>query len=133
ARDLRAGRTRSGRRSRPRPMSVGALWRSWWVRGTLALTGAGVFAGLVVWRGPRLLRGIGDAFVAVRWQWVVVAIALNLVSVLARSIAWRAVIQAAMPQPRPSHMLVFSAFSVGLFANAVLPGRIGELARVAVL
>jgi len=30
-------------------------------------------------------------------------------------------------------MLVLSAFSVGLFANAVLPGRIGELARVAVL
>ena len=30
-------------------------------------------------------------------------------------------------------MLVFSAFSVGPFANAVLPGRIGELARVAVL
>jgi uncharacterized membrane protein YbhN (UPF0104 family) len=28
---------------------------------------------------------------------------------------------------------VFSAFSVGLFANAVLPGRVGELARVAVL
>jgi uncharacterized protein (TIRG00374 family) len=30
-------------------------------------------------------------------------------------------------------MLVFSAFSVGLFANAVLPGRVGELARVGVL
>ena len=30
-------------------------------------------------------------------------------------------------------MTVFSAFSVGLFANAVLPGRIGELARVAVM
>ena len=29
--------------------------------------------------------------------------------------------------------LVFSAFCVGLFANAVLPGRVGELARVAVL
>jgi uncharacterized membrane protein YbhN (UPF0104 family) len=28
---------------------------------------------------------------------------------------------------------VFSAFGIGLFANAVLPGRIGELARVAVL
>jgi len=28
---------------------------------------------------------------------------------------------------------VFPAFSVGLFANAVLPGRVGELARVAVL
>ena len=35
--------------------------------------------------------------------------------------------------PHPSYRLVFSAFSVGLFANAVLPGRVGELARVAVL
>src|SRR5215471_3548617 len=38
-----------------------------------------------------------------------------------------------MPKPHPRFPLVFSAFSVGLFANAVLPGRIGELARVAVL
>jgi uncharacterized protein (TIRG00374 family) len=38
-----------------------------------------------------------------------------------------------MPPPHPGFPLVFSAFSVGLFANAVLPGRIGELARVAVL
>ena len=38
-----------------------------------------------------------------------------------------------MPPPQPRFRLVFSAFSVGLFANAVLPGRIGELARVAVL
>jgi uncharacterized membrane protein YbhN (UPF0104 family) len=114
-------------------MSVGALWRSWWLRVVLVLAAAGVFAGLVAWRGPRLLHGIGDAFAAVRWQWVVTAIALNLVSVIARSIAWRAVIQAAMPSQRPAYSLVFSAFSVGLFANAVLPGRIGELARVAVL
>ena len=34
---------------------------------------------------------------------------------------------------RPPFRAVFSAFGVGLFANAVLPGRIGELARVAVL
>jgi uncharacterized membrane protein YbhN (UPF0104 family) len=38
-----------------------------------------------------------------------------------------------MPPPHPRFRLVFSAFSVGLFANAVLPGRVGELARVAVL
>ncbi len=38
-----------------------------------------------------------------------------------------------MPAPRPAFRLVFSAFSVGLFANAVLPGRVGELARVGVL
>jgi uncharacterized protein (TIRG00374 family) len=38
-----------------------------------------------------------------------------------------------MTPPYPGSRLIFSAFSVGLFANAVLPGRIGELARVAVL
>jgi uncharacterized protein (TIRG00374 family) len=58
---------------------------------------------------------------------------LNLLSVLVRALAWRTVIVQAMPPPHPSYPLVFSAFSVGLFANAVLPGRIGELARVAVL
>ena len=68
-----------------------------------------------------------------RWEWVVVAIALNLLSVVARALAWTTVIHSAMEPPHPRAPLVFSAFSVGLFANAVLPGRIGELARVAVL
>src|SRR4029453_2863706 len=54
-------------------------------------------------------------------------------SVLARALAWRTVIVQAFDKPHPTFMLVFSAFSVGLLANAVLPGRIGELARVAVL
>ena len=52
---------------------------------------------------------------------------------IARALAWKTVIRQAMPPPRPGFRLVFSAFSVGLFANAVLPGRIGELARVGVL
>ena len=95
-----------------------------------------IFAGLVAvllwWRGPSF-SAIGDAFTVVRWQWVVVAVGLNLASVVARAIAWRTVIRQAIPPPYPSNTLVFSAFSVGLFANAVLPGRIGELARVAVL
>ena len=38
-----------------------------------------------------------------------------------------------MPPPHPRFRIVFSAFCVGLFANVVLPGRVGELARVAVL
>ncbi|HEX7525926.1 MAG TPA: lysylphosphatidylglycerol synthase transmembrane domain-containing protein, partial [Gaiellaceae bacterium] len=56
-----------------------------------------------------------------------------LVSVVVRALAWATVIRSAMKPPHPAPPLVFSAFSVGLFANAVLPGRIGELARVAVL
>jgi len=87
---------------------------------------------LLIWRGPSL-TAIGDAFTTVEWHWVALAIGINLASVVFRALAWRMVIRQALPPPAPSPVLVFSAFSVGLFANAVLPGRIGELARVAVL
>jgi uncharacterized membrane protein YbhN (UPF0104 family) len=101
-------------------------------RALLGLVILGGLAGLVWWRHGSL-AAIGSAFSAVRWEWVVVAIALNLLSVVVRTLAWTTVIHSAMQPPRPRVPLVFSAFSVGLFANAVLPGRIGELARVAVL
>jgi uncharacterized membrane protein YbhN (UPF0104 family) len=103
-----------------------------WVRFVLVLPVAAGVVALLWWRGPNW-KDVGDAFTIVRWQWVLVAIAFNLVSVLARALAWQTVIRQAIPSPRPGFLLVFSAFSVGLFANAVLPGRIGELARVAVL
>ena len=108
------------------------LLHSAWVRAALVLLGAvGVFAALW-WHGPAW-GGVADAFRAVEWRWVAAAVGLNLLSVLVRALAWRTVIVQAFEPPHPSFMLVFSAFSVGLFANAVLPGRIGELARVAVL
>ena len=92
---------------------------------------AGALA-LFVWHGPdwHLVR---DAFTLVRWEWVVAAIGLNLLSVLSRAFAWDTTIKQSIAKPHPAFPLVFSAFSVGLFANAVLPGRVGELARVAVL
>jgi uncharacterized protein (TIRG00374 family) len=98
-----------------------------------AVAGVAACVALLLWlRGPNWGR-VGDAFTYVRWEWVAAAVGFNLVSIVARSIAWRAVIDAALPPPRPSHMLVFSAFCVGLLANVVLPGRVGELARVWVL
>ncbi|MFN2627219.1 MAG: lysylphosphatidylglycerol synthase transmembrane domain-containing protein [Gaiellaceae bacterium] len=106
--------------------------RSSWLRLALVVPIGAAVVALLLWRGPSL-TGIGNAFTSVRWEWVVAAIGLNLASVVARSVAWRTVIYSAMPAPYPPYPLVFSAFSVGLFANAVMPGRIGELARVAVL
>lgn len=87
---------------------------------------------LFVWNGPdwHLVR---DAFTLVRWEWVVAAIGLNLLSVLTRAFAWDTTIKQSIARPHLAFPLVFSAFSVGLFANAALPGRVGELARVAVL
>ncbi|MDX6408877.1 MAG: glycosyltransferase AglD [Gaiellaceae bacterium] len=109
-----------------------SLLRNGWVRAGLVLLGAfGVFAALW-WHGPAW-GGVADAFAAVHWPWIAAAVGLNLLSVLVRALAWRTVIVQAFEKPHPTFMLVFSAFSVGLFANAILPGRIGELARVAVL
>lgn len=102
------------------------------LRGVIVLAAAAGVVALFWWRAPDW-GTVGDAFDSVRWQWVVVAIGLNLLSVLVRAAAWRTVIRQAVPPPHPGYPLVVSAFSVGLFANAVLPGRIGELARVAVL
>lgn len=87
---------------------------------------------LIVWHGPNW-TSVQDAFTLVRWEWVFTAIGLNLLSVLFRAYAWETVLKQSIAAPRPGFRLVFSAFSVGLFANAVLPGRVGELARVAVL
>ncbi len=64
---------------------------------------------------------------------VFAAIGRNLLSVFARALCWETTIMQSIPKPHPKFRLIFSAFSVGLFANAVLPGRVGELARVAVL
>jgi hypothetical protein len=92
-----------------------------------------VAAGVLIWlRGPNWHQ-VGHSFSSVRWTLVALAVLLNLVSVLTRAAAWDTTIHQAMPPPRPAFPLVFSAFCVGLFANVVLPGRVGELARVAVL
>jgi len=109
-----------------------AMLRSPWLRMGVVLAAAAGLVAAIWWRGPSW-SAVSDAFTVVRWRWVFLAIGLNLLSVVARSIAWRTVIDQAVPPPGPRYRLVFAAFSVGLFANAVLPGRIGELARVAVL
>ena len=113
-------------------MRLAALTRSRWLRLVVVLAVAAGLITLVWWRGPDW-GTVGDAFTIVRWEWVVAAISLNLASVVVRALAWKIVIDQALLPPHPRFRLVFSAFSVGLFANAVLPGRIGELARVAVL
>jgi uncharacterized protein (TIRG00374 family) len=88
--------------------------------------------GLVLWHGPDLSL-LARAFQAVSWGWFVLAVGINLISVVVRSSAWRVVIDQAIPPPSPSRRVVFSAFCVGLLGNAALPGRVGELARVAVI
>ncbi len=98
----------------------------------LLLAAGAIIAGVLIWRVPDL-DIIGRAFTEVGWKWVAAAIGMNLLSVQVRAIAWHIVLNEALPLPHPRHRHVFAAFCVGLLGNAVLPGRVGEVARVGVL
>ena len=111
---------------------MNTLLHSRWLRVAMLIPMVAAVVAIVWWRGPDWST-VDDAFTAVRWHWAVVSIGLNLLSAITRAIAWSIVIRQGMPPPHPGLPLVFSAYSVGLFGNAVLPGRVGELARVAVL
>jgi len=106
--------------------------RSPWLRAALVIPFLAAVVVLLWWRGPNW-NVVYHAFDLVNWAWIAFALGLNLVSVLLRSLAWRLTIDQALDPPHPRFDRVFSGFSIGLLANAILPGRIGELARVAVL
>jgi len=106
--------------------------RNPWLRGGVAVLLLALAVVAIWWRGPDW-GAVWNAFDVVEWRWVIVAVVINLLSVVARSIAWQLTIDQATPEPHPRYRHVFSSFCVGLLGNAVLPARAGELARVAVL
>jgi uncharacterized membrane protein YbhN (UPF0104 family) len=106
--------------------------RSPWLRGALVVVVLAAAVAAIWWRGPDWGQ-VWHAFDFVSWRWVILAVFINYLSVVARSLSWQLTIAQALPEPHPKYREVFSAFCVGLFGNAVLPARAGELARVAVL
>jgi len=113
--------------------AVSRIWGNGWIQAAVAVVALVVAATLFWWRGPEW-GSVVDAFRFVIWSWIVLAFLLNVISTCCRAYSWRLTIGQALPdehQPKVVH--VFSAFGVGLLANAVVPGRLGELARVATL
>ena len=99
--------------------------------GLIVVAGAGIVT-LLVFHGPNWGQ-VGHDLTEMSWGWAAVAIGLNFVSALARAMSWDNVIKEAVPPPHPRLIDVFSAFFVGIFANGVLPGRVGEVARIGVV
>jgi len=60
--------------------------RSPWLRAIAVILAAAAAFAVIWWRGPAW-SDVANAFRAVRWRWVVAAIVLNLLSVVARSLA----------------------------------------------
>lgn len=106
--------------------------RSRWLRVALVVAAAAGVAALLIFHGPKWGK-VGHALAEMSWWWALAAVGINLLSALVRGLSWRTVLVQAVPEPHPRLLDIFSAFFVGIFANGVLPGRVGEVARVGVL
>ncbi|MGH3008253.1 MAG: lysylphosphatidylglycerol synthase transmembrane domain-containing protein [Gaiellaceae bacterium] len=102
------------------------------LRAALVACAAAAVVALLVFHGPNWGK-VGHALAGMNWWWALAAVAINLGSAIVRGMSWRTVLVQAVPEPHPRLLDIFSAFFIGIFANGVLPGRVGEVARVGVL
>ncbi|MDO8208790.1 lysylphosphatidylglycerol synthase domain-containing protein [Conexibacter sp. CPCC 206217] len=65
--------------------------------------------------------------------WVVTGLALMCLSIVVRSVAWRAILRAALPSLRIRRGDILLGTSVGVLLSATLPARLGEPARALVV
>jgi peptidoglycan/xylan/chitin deacetylase (PgdA/CDA1 family)/uncharacterized membrane protein YbhN (UPF0104 family) len=71
--------------------------------------------------------------VNVGWWWVIAALGLNLASILLKAVVWKAALDTIPGKPRFQYVHVVPALFVGFLLNTLLPARLGEIGRVAVL
>src|SRR4051812_47185163 len=71
-----------------------------------------------------------DGFSGINWGPFALAMLCHLGRIVSRSRAWRNVIAAAYPETEVRWPQVFGAYVAGVGANALLPGRGGDLLRL---
>jgi phosphatidylinositol alpha-mannosyltransferase len=79
------------------------------------------------------LPRVAHALISASPGWLVLALALMMISLLARAVSWHAILRAALPGTLLRWAPVVRATMIGVMASAVFPGRVGEPTRVIVL
>lgn len=74
-----------------------------------------------------------EQLTAIDWAPLGAAVACHLGRIVARTRAWRNVVAAAYPNAEVRWRDVFGAYGAGIGANALLPGRGGDLLRLYVI
>jgi phosphatidylinositol alpha-mannosyltransferase len=99
-----------------------------------AILAAIVLAALLAYALSRLdLPRVAHALISASPGWLVLALALMMLSLLARAVSWHAILRAALPSAHVRWASVIRATMIGVMASAVFPGRVGEPTRVLVL
>jgi phosphatidylinositol alpha-mannosyltransferase len=79
------------------------------------------------------ISSIGRALVDSQPVWVLLALALMCGSMVMRAVAWRAILQAALPQARATFFDAMQGTSIGVLMSATLPARLGEPSRALIV
>ncbi len=88
----------------------------------------------------RWFRGFVDAtnvfydhLAAVRWTPLFIALGLFFARTILRTIAWRNILRAAYPGTRIRWWPVFGSYVAGIGVNAIIPARVGDAVKVALV
>ena len=79
------------------------------------------------------MRPIAQALVESQPVWVLVGLALMCVSMLARAVAWHAILRAALPDALPRLVDSVQGTTIGVLMSATLPARLGEPSRALIV
>ena len=96
-----------------------------------SIAGAGVGALLALDRIG--MRPIAHALVDSQPVWVLVGLALMCASMLARAVAWHAILRAALPDALPRLVDSIQGTTIGVLMSATLPARLGEPSRALIV
>ena len=96
----------------------------------------GVFAALalaVLAIGRMGVDEIGASLLASSPPWVLAGLGVMGASLLLRSVAWRAILRAALPGVHVSYGDAFQGTAIGVLMSATLPARLGEPSRAVIV
>jgi len=71
-----------------------------------------------------------DHLAAVKWAPLGIALALHLLKLVFRAVAWRTILSAAYPEQRPRFRSVLGAYLAGVGINSIAPARGGDLVKL---
>jgi phosphatidylinositol alpha-mannosyltransferase len=102
-------------------------------RAVFGASAAGAAGGTLLALDRIGMRPIGHALVHSQPVWVLVGLALMCLSMLARAVAWHAILRAALPDALPRLTDAIQGTTIGVLMSATLPARLGEPSRALIV